>query len=192
MAGTLELTAGGALDARGVGDHWTDLALFTDSVRNMVARPGTFDTLFPETTDDGIVLLLMDGLAECHLHATFTESGSDANGLVRPVLTSGQVALVVLNAGIRMIRAELFNRVTSSKYVAGPVSAEITYATNILRDIMKALEDQRQDVTNRLTTSSGGLAFYMQDQYRVNNWAAFHRYDALGELAITPGWLACA
>lgn len=183
---TADLTAsdGGDLTTDGVGDHWTDLANYTDSVRNIIARPGTFTTLFPETTDDGLVQLLQDALAECHLEGALIDFEADQNGLVRPLMTSGQAAMVVLYAGIRLLRGELLNRITASKYVAGPVSAETTYATNVLRDIMKALQAQKTEVTNRLSTSSAASAFYMGDSYAANAFAPI-----LVEGYLRPGWV---
>lgn len=165
MAGDFTLEGGGDTFAITLADHWTDLADYTESLRNVIARPGTFADLFPETTDDGLVLVLQDALAECHLEQTLINYTSDANGLVRPTLTSGQAALVVLYGGVRLIRAELLNRVTNARYVAGPVSAETTYATNILRDIMKALQAQKDRVTAIQATSGASSAFYMADQY---------------------------
>jgi hypothetical protein len=190
MAGILNLTGGGTATLRGVGDHWTDLAAYTTSVRNILARPGMFDTIFPETTDDGLVGLLQDALAECHMEATLLGYEADSNAQVRPAMMSGEIALVVLYAGIRMIRAELLNRISSSKYVAGPVSAETTYATNVLRDIMKALEVQKDAVTTKLTTLGAGMAFFMEDQYTAN---AF-RFPPNGVplaywLPMQPAWL---
>lgn len=172
MAGTLIEHDGGSLVATGVVDQWTDLANYTDSVRNILARPGTFRTLFPETTDDHLVTVLQDGLAEAHLEGLLLNYESDDNGYVRPVMATGQVALIVLFGGLRLIRAEMLNRVTSSKYVAGPVSAETTYATNVLRDIMKTLEAQKDRLTTLLTSSGAGAAFIMADSYVAN---AFHR-----------------
>src|SRR5881409_674858 len=102
MAGILLESDGGALSATGLGDHWTDLADYTESLRNVIARPGTFADLFPETTDDGLVLVLQDALAECHLEQTLLDYEADANGLVRPTISSGQVALVMLYAGLRL------------------------------------------------------------------------------------------
>lgn len=168
MAGTFTLTDGGTLVAAGLGDHWTDLAIYTDSVRNILARPGTFRTLFPETTDDHLVAVLQDGLAEAHLEGMLLGYESDDNGFVRPVMTSGQTALIVLFGGLRLVRGELLNRVTSAKYVAGPVSADTTYATNVLRDIMKALEAQKNRLTTLLTTATAGSAFLMADSYLAN------------------------
>jgi len=190
MAGDLILSGGGTLAARGVGDHWTDLANYTNSVRRILARPGMFATVFPETTDDGLVGLLQDALAECHMEATLLGFEADDNAIVRPPMMSGHVALVVLYAGIRMVRAELLNRITSSKYVAGPVSAESAYATNVLRDIMKALETQKETVTTKLSTYSAGMVFSMEDQYAAN---AF-RFPPNGVplaywLPMQPAWL---
>jgi hypothetical protein len=162
--GDFALTGGGTLTTGALG--MTDLAQYTDSVRNIIARPGTFADLFPETTDDHLLAVLTDGLAECHLEGTLLDYIADADGLVRPQISSGQAALIVLYSGVRLIRAELLNRVTSAKYVAGPVSAETTYATNVLRDIMRVLEAQKTRITTDLLAGRGaGSAFLMADAY---------------------------
>jgi hypothetical protein len=190
MSGDLFLRGGGDPSVSGSGDHWTDLANFTESVRNILARPGMFATVFPETSDDGLVGLLADALAECHMEALLLAYEADGNSLVRPAMTSGEIALVVLYAGVRMIRAELLNRITSSKYVAGPVSAESSYATNVLRDIMKALEAQKDTITTKLSNLGAGMLFSMEDQYAAN---AF-RFPPNGVplaywLPMQPAWL---
>ncbi len=170
MAGDLYLTGDGTLTATGVVDQWTDLAIYTDAVRNVIARPGTFADLFPETTDDHLVALLADALAEAHLMGLLLDYEADDTYLTRPVLTSGQGALLTLFAGLRLIRGELLNRITSAKYVAGPVSSETTYATNILRDIMKALETQKEDIVTSLIRGVGAeSAFMMADSYVINS-----------------------
>lgn len=168
MSGTFELSGGGDGDLVFLADHYTDLANSTDSVRFVMARPGTFADLFPETTDDNLIALLRDALAECHMERTLLDYESDDNGLVRPVLTSGQTAMVVLYAGLRLVRGELLNRITNAKYTAGPVSAETTYATNVLRDIMKALEAQKRDITTVTAVSGANAAFSMADAYVAN------------------------
>ena len=172
MAGTFILSGGGTPVVAGTGDHWTDLANYTDSLRNIVARPGTFLDLFPETTDDHLVAVLQDGLAECHLEQVLLNYESDDMGLVHPEMLSGETAMVVLYAGLRLLKAELFNRTTSAKYVAGPVSAETTQATNILRDIMKGLQEQKDRITKMLSTAGAGAAFVMADSYMACafNW----------------------
>lgn len=168
MAVDFVLSGGGATTGGATADRWTDLAGYTESLRNVLARPGTFGDLFPETTDDGLIGLLADGLAECHLETTLSTFEADANGLVRPVMATGQIALVILYAGIRLIRGELLNRATSTKYVAGPVSAESTQSTNILRDVMKALEEQKIRITLLYASAGAGAFFSMDDAYMAN------------------------
>ena len=160
---------GGVVLSGEVVISWTDLAALTDSVRNVVARPGTFTDLFPETTDDHLITVLADALAEAHMMGLLLDNQADDGYLVRPPLPSGAQALVVLYAGVRLIRAELFNRVTSAKYVAGPVSAETSYATNILRDIMAALQEQKDTVYKLLVAGGPAVnAFLMADSYHIN------------------------
>lgn len=145
----------------------TDLADSVPSLKNVLARPGTFGTLFPETTDDDLVLVLQDGLAEAHLEGLLLANTDDGNGLVTPDLTSGERALVLLFAGLRLIRSELMNRPLSRKYVAGPASTEETQATNVLRDIMRAMQAQKDQVVKAMSTTlgGGGEIFAMADAY---------------------------
>jgi hypothetical protein len=115
-----------------------DLSDSLDSLRYLVARPGTFTTFYPETTDDMLVSVLVDALAEAHLEGCcWTLPATRTASSPRP-WPSGQVALVVLFAAVRFLRGELINRNTSVTYKAGSADYETTQATNILRDILKA------------------------------------------------------
>lgn len=161
-------SGGGDITVTTLADHWTDLGDYVDSLRGMLARPGTFVTLFPETNDDGLIQLLRDGLAEANMEQLLVGYTSDANGIVRPPMTPGGVAMVVLFAGIRLVRSEILNRVTATKYTAGPVAAEQSYSTNVLRDVAKALETQKITLINLYRSSSAGVDFYMADAYIAN------------------------
>ena len=149
----------------------TDLADSTEALQRVVARPGTFATLFPETTPAGLVGVLSDGFAEAQLDGLLTKFTVDEDGLVDADLTGAQVALVLLYAGARLVRSELFNRATHKRYVgAGGVTFEEDQATNILRDIMKSLNDQKERVRNYILDNDGiaaGNEFAMMDQYVV-------------------------
>jgi hypothetical protein len=162
------VTGGGDIAVTTQADHWTDFGDYVDSLRGMLARPGTFAALFPETNDDGLIQLLRDGLAEANMEQLLVGYTSDANGIVRPPMAPGAVAMVVLFAGVRLVRSEILNRVTSTKYVAGPVSAEQSYSTNILRDVAKALETQKTTLINLYRSSSAGVDFYMADAFIAN------------------------
>lgn len=151
-----------------------DLGDAIDSLRFLVARPGTFEDFYPETTEDMLLQILIDGMAECHLEGLLLTYESDSDGLLTPELSSGQSAMVVLFAAVRFMRAELFNRTTNNVYKAGSASYETTQATNILRDILKALEAQKNRVIETGSTAGAGAAFYMADQFLTRvaaDWA---------------------
>jgi hypothetical protein len=159
-----------------------ELGEATDSLRYLVARPGTFADFYPETTDDMLLQVLLDGLGEAHLEGLLLTCESDSDGVLTPALSSGQVATVVLFAAIRFMRAELFNRTTSVTYKAGSADYETTQATNILRDILKALEAQKLRVIAAAAAGGAGAAFYMADQYLTRvaaDWAP---------LQLVTGW----
>lgn len=165
---TFLLGGGGDPAVTGKGDRWTDFGDYVDSLRAILARPGTFSDLFPETNDDGLIQLLRDGLAECNMEQLLVGYVSNINGIVRPEMPPGAAAMVVLFAGVRLVRSEILNRITSTKYVAGPVSAEQNYSTNILRDVAKQLEAQKLALIKVYSTSSAGAQFYMADAFIAN------------------------
>lgn len=167
-----------------------DLTDSLDSLRYTVARPGLFATLYPETTDDMLTQVLCDGFAECQLMGLLSTYSVDEDGIVSGDLSGGQVAMVVLFASVRFIRAELLNRNTSVVYKAGSADYETTQATNILRDILKALQTQKDALITLLAvggTGAAGTAFLMADQYLARICGT---YAAIGEYAapIPYGW----
>lgn len=161
----------------------TDLADHVDSLRFMVCRPGLFETLYPETTEDMLIQVLMDGMGECHLTGLLLDVTCDDDGGVSPDLSRGQVGMVVLFAGVRFLRAELLNRQTSVVYEAGSTHYEYTQATNLLRDILKALQDQKDAIINGDYGGAGttaASAFYMADQFLARVCS--------GRPNLLPGW----
>jgi hypothetical protein len=144
-----------------------EMADLVESLRYLVARPGTFEQFYPETTDDALISCLCDGLAEAHLEGLLMAYDCDENGIVSPALSSGRAAVVVLFAGLRFIRSELLNRSEAVVYKAGSAVYEATQSTNILRDIMKALQAQKDRIVAKFADggTGGSSAFYMADQY---------------------------
>jgi hypothetical protein len=162
------------------------LADAVDSLRFLVARPGTFTALYPETTDDMLLAVLIDGMAECQLEGLLLTYASDIDGLLTPALSNGQVAMVALFAAVRFIRAELLNRNTSVLYKGGTAEYQTSQSSNILRDILASLNAQKQ----RIIDTSGGAggadsAFYMADQYLGNLWDG--RFYGSGHASSYPG-----
>ncbi len=152
-----------------------DLSDAVDKLRYSVARPGTFSTFYPETTDDMLLAVLIDGAAEAQLEGVFLTYDIDEDGIITPAMTNGQAAVIVLFAAVRFLRAELINRNTSVTYEAGSAHYETTQATNILRDILKGLEASKGRVMASIGESGGSLAggaaaFFMADQYLARLW----------------------
>jgi hypothetical protein len=160
----------------------TDLVDVVPSLRNVIARPGTFATLFPETTEADLVDVLRDGLAECHLEGILLDHTSDEFGLVDPDLDSGQAAMVLLFAGARLVRAELLNRASHKKYVAGPVSFEEDQSAQILKDILAGMAEQKtRMIATWSQTSAAGSIFAMADAYVVRSMENGLAYGFTGD-----------
>ncbi len=150
-----------------------DLTELAPSLRNLLARPGTFETLFPETTEDGLLQLLLDGLAEAQREGIMKDVDYDDGGMLEPEITKAQGSLIVLYAGIRMIRAELLNRVTHRRYEAGTAVFEEDYNATLYRDILAALKAQKDKIVDDLVDGGDVFgAFQMADQYlaRIHPW----------------------
>lgn len=145
-----------------------DLSELADSVRNLVARPGTFDTLFPETGEEFVTSLLLDGFAEAQLEGLLTDITYDEDGLLDKDITPAQGSLVALFAGIRLLRAELLNRVMHRRYEAGSAVFEEDYNVTLYNQILKDLAAQKDRLVDGLTDEAvdgyEGI-FAMADQY---------------------------
>jgi hypothetical protein len=143
-------------------DDLTDLA---DSVRNLVARPGTFETLFPETSEEMLTSLLLDGLLDQDI-------------------THAEGSLVALFAGIRLLRAELINRVMHARYEAGSAVYEEDYNVTLYNQILKDLAAQKDRIVKDQVAGAGNYegAFSMADQYVHRSqpwrWAQPHPAEA--------------
>jgi hypothetical protein len=159
-----------------------DLGDAVDSVRFLVARPGTFEDTYPETTEDMLLQILMDAMAEAHLEGLLLDYASDADGLLTPEISNGQAALIILFAGVRFLRAELINRNTSVRYKGGNAEYETAQSVQLLRDLLKSLEAQKDRLITTGASNGASSAFYMADQYLtrvVADWAP---------VQLTSGW----
>jgi len=166
----------------------TDLSDSVASLKRVVARPGTFTSFFPETTDDDLTQTLMDGLASAQLDGMLGDYDMDDDGEVTPDLTRPQTALIVMYGGAILIRAELFNRKTHRRYEASGAVFEEDQATNILRDLLKNLEGRIKAIVQLAVDSGAGAAFHMADAYYIRQVAHYSSssitdlvYDPVGE-----------
>jgi len=120
-----------------------DLADLIDPLKREVSPPGT--NLFPTAVEDEWLGQLSDSFWEAKLFGffgTFTES----DGLVQPITSGGleftrsEQQLIVLFAGIRVVRMAMINKNTLFRAQAGPVEFETQTSANLLNEVLKELQ----------------------------------------------------
>lgn len=131
-----------------------DLSDYVDNLKSEVNPPGS--DFFPDATDDDWLGQLQNGFWEARLDgfiATFEEEG----GIITPVAVGGDdidrelVQLVIFYAGYRVLRATLRNLQTNVRSKAGPVEFEVTQSANVMRDLLKEMQDKRAILLQRLS-----------------------------------------
>lgn len=142
----------------------TTLEDLIEPLKRAVAVPGTFDTVFPETTDDDLIGLLMDAFAEAQLSRFFPGYSVAEDGAVTPELQRGEGALVVIFGAVRMLISEIRNRKSHIRYEAKGAVFEQDQAPSVLVQLLKDYQTQKAEILVASRTLAGS-AFYMADQY---------------------------
>jgi hypothetical protein len=168
----------------------TDLSESLDSLRYLVAVPGTFASVYPDTTEDMLLQILRDGFAEAQLMGLFSSYTIDEDGIVEPGLSGGEIALVVLFSAIRLIRVAMLNSTSSVTYKAGSAEYATTTSATLLKDILDDLKAQKNAVIALLSsggTAQAGEAFAMADQFLIRVLDDWY-YGPAYEGALAAGW----
>ena len=147
--------------------------------------PGEFATYFPNTEDTDLESSLADGFAEAQLQGFFSTLTLDELETSEELSLAGQ-ALVTLFTGMRIIRAQIRQLNTSSRYKAGPVEIETQKAATVLKEEMAYLR-QRLDSLIQVGRTSGRVV-HVHDGYlgRMANpvtLGAFAYYEYPGSSA---------
>lgn len=168
-----------------------DLSESVDSLRYLVAVPGTFATVYPDTDEDMLLQVLCDAFAECQLEGMLLTNRVDPDGFVTPAISDGQVAMVIVFAAVRLLRSTLLNANTSVTYKAGSAEYSTTQSATILKAILDDLKAQKDRLIALADGGSGAdagnVAFYMADQYlsrQISDW----RLGEGCEPALHYGW----
>lgn len=141
-----------------------DLSDWVDALRREVTPPGS--STFATVSDDVFVGYLADAFWEVKLDGFIEPYVCDAYGIVIPAgsqdaanvnlgfeatdYTDGtdmprdQVALVILYAGIKIIRNKLLEQSSRTRAKAGPVEFEQDYSANLLVEMLRELQSVRQ------------------------------------------------
>lgn len=139
-------------------------------LKREVAVPGTFDTVFTESSDTDITGALMDGFGKAQLDGWF--SGNMLNfdaEQVTPDLSLSGLAIVVTYTGIKWLQNQLANLVTAVKYEApGPLIFEQQRAATVIAERLKELQAERVMLLERGLNGGGtGTPVFMRDGYAI-------------------------
>lgn len=145
----------------------SDLSNLVDALKRRVAVPGDFATVFPDTSDDDVTGLLMDGFARAQLDGYFNAPAfaMDDNGVVSPDLSRAQGSLIVLYAAVQMLQTQILNTKSQQHYKAGNVEYQTQTGSNILTAVLKQLRDELTTVQKIATTAGTSAATMVADQY---------------------------
>lgn len=155
-----------------------DLADLIPSLQRETSPPG--DDLFPDAGEEDWLGHLLDSFWEAKLFEFFSGYTADADGLVTPIdagdddLARADQQLVVLFAGVRIVRMKLLNTNTNFRAKAGPVEFEQSNSASLLREILKGLQDKINAIYGLLSDSLGST----QDYY----------FNAVIERTYSIGW----
>lgn len=151
-----------------------DLVELVPSLKRAVAVPGTFESLFPETTNTDLVASLLDGFSEAQLDGWFAEVSATNAGLMTPTLDRSQGALIVLYAATRLLVSEIRNRKTHRRYEASGNVFEEDQSANTLVQLLKDLQARKKQLIAQATKLGGASGFVMGDAYLARLTGAGH------------------
>lgn len=155
----------------------TDFSELVEAYKREVAIPGTFPASFPLTTDRDIEGSLADAFAEAQLDGFFRAVSLDVDDRsVSPDLSAAGGALVVIYAGIRLVRQQMVSLATAARYEAGPVKYETKMSASVLAEVLKALELRKARL---IEAATGATSTYVLDGYLPgSSHGGFYSHEA--------------
>lgn len=148
-----------------------DLADYVEVLQREVTPLGATNP-YASVDEDTWIGYLSDAFWEARLDGFVVSWEADETGLVTPTtgtddIPRDKIALVVLYAGIRILRNTVLNTQTGFRAQAGPVEYEVQRSASMLTEMLRQLEA----IKNRLITAvtEAGLAStdYLVDGYSM-------------------------
>lgn len=140
-----------------------DLFDLVEPLKREVSPPG--EDLFPNATDDDYFGNLQDAFWDARLDGLLEEY-TESDGSITPIsgstdMTRDLQQVIVLYAGVRIVRNHLraLNTVFRSK--AGPVEFETQKAASVLKALLDELRTRRNTVLSRLSDVGGVDSYYI-------------------------------
>lgn len=155
-----------------------DLSDFVESLRREVTPPGS--DLFSDVNDVTFTGYLADAFWEARLDGFLSAWIADEDGFVTPMETSGEdiprelVGLVILYAGIKILRNRLMNLNTSFRAQAGPVNYEVENSANLLTELLKQLKASKDRILEQVDLAPTPTFYFDAYTARSNSAAAYY------------------
>ena len=129
----------------------TDLSLHVDWLKREVAVPGTFSTVFPETSDDDLAAAMVDGLYRSKFDGWLpdVQATSDIENppfIANQALSKEAIAVIVLYAAIKFVQNQITNMVTRQTYKAPGVESTTERAPTVLAERLKELIEEKKNL----------------------------------------------
>lgn len=140
-----------------------DLGDLIESLQREVSPPG--EDLFPNATDDDWFGNLQDAFWEARLDGLL-EGFTESDGSVVPTsgttdLSRDMQQIVVLYAGVRIVRNHLRSLNTVFRSKAGPVEFETQKSAQLLKGLLDELRSRRNLVLTRLSDLGAVNSYYI-------------------------------
>lgn len=148
-----------------------DITDYVDSLRREVTPPGS--TTFVGVGDTVFEGYLADAFWEARLDGFLVGFSCDEDGIVTADGDGGadisrdKIALIILYAGLKILRNKLLETNTRTRAKAGPVEFESENSANLLTEMAKQLAAVKQRL---LDLQDFSTATYLVDQYTVRSW----------------------
>lgn len=141
----------------------TDLADLVEAYKREVALPGTFTTAFPTITDEHIAAALGDAFGEAQMDGFFGSMELDTDGwTIAPDLSTAGAAVVIMYAGMRVVRQQIRAMKSAVTYEAGIVKYAIQQSASALGEDLKQLERRRNQVIANARRGAGTSVFMIE------------------------------
>lgn len=142
-----------------------DLGDLIESLRREVSQPGAELTTFPDSNDDIFFGHLQDAFWETRLDGVIT-GYTEADGLVEPISGDDELGrelqqLVVIYAGLRIIRNQLINMNTVFRAKGGPVEYETQKAASVLKAAYDSMISRRDHILVVLADTGAANTYYI-------------------------------
>lgn len=155
-----------------------DLSNYVNVLRREVTPPGA--TIFEDVSDDVFTGYLADAVWEARLDGFLSGWEADEYGQV-PARSDGKefprehIALLVLYAGIRILRLRILNTNTRFSAKAGSAEYSQEQSANALTEMLKNLNEIKDRLVSQAVEPT---ATYLVDGYSVRQWSSDSYYGS--------------